>query len=183
MFSENTVCTPIVSLLFGERTKESLENGTVCKVRPERCCLDSVIMNHTRIITVHQQIISNDRIINPCRHLNLTKLTIRVEHDFVIRSDTNKSKYHVELAYELPNAMYFSNRLVCNNLRLKYYNTIKVTIKQTPLWSQKPNKTAGTEAQNYIVASIYCLKIYPFCCPQSIQIMNKTLLFSVYFNL
>lgn len=65
MFSENTVCTPIVALLFGERTKESLENGTVCKVRSERCCLDSAIMNHKRAYTVHQQIISNDRIINP----------------------------------------------------------------------------------------------------------------------
>lgn len=133
MFSENTVCTPIVALLFGERTKESLENGTVCKVRPERCCLDSAIMKHKRTYTVQQQIISNDRIFNPCKNLNLTKLTIRLEHDFVIRSDTNKSKYHVELAYELPNAIYFSNRVVCNNLRLKYYKTIKVAIKQTPL--------------------------------------------------
>lgn len=65
MISENTVYTPIVALLFGERTKESLENGTVCKVRSERCCLDSAIMHHKRTCTVQQQIISNGCITNP----------------------------------------------------------------------------------------------------------------------
>lgn len=55
--------------------------------------------------------------------------------------------------------------VVCNNLGSQYYNTIKVTIKQTPLWSQKANKTAGPEAQADIVASIYCLKINQFCPP------------------
>lgn len=72
-------------------------------------------------------------VINPCEYLNLTALTISLETDFVIRWGTNKSKYNVELAYELTNVIYFSNMIVCNNLGSQYYNTIKVTIKQTPL--------------------------------------------------